>query len=80
MSVDAWKWDAAGMLLAATLGVLAAAAIYVLGCAPSGEQVTVVEGTRLVDFSSKLEACRQAGREAGSYAVYEACEHEAGLR
>ncbi len=44
------------------------------------ETITVVQGQRTIDYAAKLAACRAVGREAGTYAAYDACEAEAGLK
>lgn len=40
---------------------------------------TPADGSELLEHAGQLSRCQNVGREAGSYAAYDACKKEAGL-
>lgn len=55
-----------------------ATAIALASC--GGPTLTPTDRAELETHAAKLAACQEQGREAGTYAAYEACKLDAGLR
>lgn len=59
--------------------LLAVVYAYSFGCGCAAKP-TPAEGADLMNHAGQLARCQNIGRDAGSYAAYEACTREAGLR
>ncbi len=59
------------------LSVTVAALLFIGACAAPSPSAKA--GKELEDHAAKLLKCRSEGREAGTYAAYEACKKDAGV-
>lgn len=52
---------------------------FLLAACGRVEAPSAADGVILVDHASTLLKCQNVGREAGTYAAYEACKKDAGV-
>lgn len=69
----------AGAIVGTFCGIAGAELVECAPLPPSDNGVTVVEAKKATDYQDKLAECRRRAREAGSLAVYAACEEAGGL-
>lgn len=66
-------------MLATIIAFLGPIAVAVqCGCGPA--QLTKKDRAEIVELAGTLEQCKAVGRDAGSYAAFERCLGDAGIR
>lgn len=69
----------AGALIGTFCGIAGAKLVECAPLPPPDNGMTIVQAKHATDYQDRLAECRRQAREAGSLAVYEACEEAGGL-